>query len=126
MSKMNKTESINPNLLNDVISFIENAYGSFELISESSKLEEDLGITGDEACDFLIKYGKAFKVDISNFSVDGYFKPEGYSFLDTILEDMKLKKKYIKKDFTVGDLIKGIQAGKLDNDILNTSCDNEQ
>jgi len=120
---MRETENNKPYLLEDIISFIEDMYGTFDIIiSENSKLEEDLRITGDEACDFLIEYGKTFKVDVSNFSVDGYFIPEGYGILDILLEEMKLKKKLTKKDFTVNDLLKGVQAGRLDDEILNSSA----
>lgn len=111
----------NQNLLKNMISFIEGVYGSFSpiIINEKTRIEEDLGITGDEACEFILNYGKTFNVDVSNFLVANYFKPEGYDFLSPILEALGLKKKTIKKVLTIGDLLKGIKAKKLDEEVLD-------
>lgn len=109
-------------LLTKISYFITKKYGPNETIDENSRIEEDLGITGDEAWEFLIEYGKSFNVDVSNFMAADYFKAEGFDFITPILEFLKLKKKIIKKTLTINDLIKGIIAGKLDEDVINTPC----
>ena len=109
-------ENVNLNLLNEVISFLEEIYGSFDSVSmnKETKIEKDLKITGDEAAEFLIKYGKKFKVNVSGFLMDEYFKGEGYS----ILECLGLRKSKVKKNLTVGDLVKGIKAGVLNEEVI--------
>ena len=108
-------------LLKEIISFIENIYGYIGPIDENTIVEDDLKITGDEAVDFLIKYGKFFNVDVSNFYADKYFKGEGedWDIISRILEDFGWSKKTeTRKIFTVGDMIKGIKAGKLNEEVL--------
>lgn len=107
-------------LLTKISYFITNKYDSNEAVDENSRIEEDLGITGDEAWEFLIEYGKTFNVDVSNFMAADYFKAEGFDFITPILEFLKLKKKSMKKTLTIDDLIKGVIAGKLDKDVINT------
>ncbi len=107
--------------LNDVISFMRNFDPSLESeqITEKTRIEEDLGITGDEAWDFFVEYSKRFNVDVTNFLMYDYFKAEGIDFLSPILEFFRVKKKTVKKVFVVEYLLKGIVAGKLDEDVIN-------
>ena len=109
-------ENVDSNLFNEVIAYIRKYYyiPESELINEKSKLEEDIGITGDEAAEFIIAYGKKFEVNVSNLPMSDYFKAEGSDFLDFF----GLKKKKIKKFLTVGDLVKGIKAGILNEEVI--------
>ncbi|MCC8187500.1 MAG: DUF1493 family protein [Bacteroides sp.] len=120
---MEKDKSI---LLKEIISFIENKYGIIDDVplNEDTLLEKDLRITGDEACDFMVEYGKHFNVNVSNFMADQYFEAEGheYDWLSSLLLTFRLKKEAPPiKPFTLGDLVKGIKAGKLDESILDNS-----
>ncbi len=113
-------------LLKEIISFIENTYGVIDDVplTENTLLEKDLRITGDEACDFIVEYGKHFNVNVSNFMADQYFQAEGheYDWLSPLLQTFRLKKEDPPiKPFTLGDLVKGIKAGKLDESVLNNS-----
>ncbi len=101
-------------------------YGSLGYVDKNTKIEEDLRITGDEAWDFLIKYGKYFNVETSNFIFSDYFEAEGIDFITPILEILRLKKKKKKKELTIGHLIKAIEAGKLDDEIINASKKNTE
>lgn len=113
-------EKEDSNMLKEVITFISLSYYLDPTsISGSDRLEEDLTITGDEAWDFFAEYSEKFHVDISNFLMYDYFKPEGLALFPPILEILGLRKKTVKKTFTVSDLVKGIEAGRLDEEVLN-------
>ena len=110
-------ENIDPNLLNEVIVYIKEYYyiPESESINKESKLEEDIGITGDEAWEFFNAFSKKYNVDISNFLMYDYFKAEGSDFL----EFFGLKKKKVKKFLTVSNLVQGIKAGILNEEVIN-------
>jgi len=48
----------------------------FPLTFETT-LEGDLKITGDDANEFIIAFGKKFNIDVSNFDLARYFGGEG-------------------------------------------------
>mgnify|MGYP000010461983 CR=1 FL=1 len=74
-------------------------------------LEDDLGITGDDASELIHAFSKKFNVDISNFIFSNYFYDEPSAFSNFSGR---------KKPITVNHLLKAIQEGKLDEEILNT------
>ena len=43
----------------------------------NDRLEEDLGMTGDDAVAFLAAFAKEFGVDLSDLDFDKHFGPEG-------------------------------------------------
>ncbi|MDU1893114.1 MAG: DUF1493 family protein [Dysgonomonas sp.] len=111
------------NSLKDVSSFIRNFDQSYESVNidENTRLEEDLGITGDDAWEFFIEYRDKYNVDVSQFLIYNYFKAEGVDFISPILLFLGLKKKKEKKEFTVKNLIEGIKAGRLNEEVINNS-----
>lgn len=82
-------------------------------------MEEDLRITGDDADEFLIEFGKIFSVDVSNFPVGDYFGDDGDSILPAIIRMFTGRKKRKTKRLTIGDLEKAIIAGRLDEDVIH-------
>ena len=46
-------------------------------ITRDTSIEGDLKITGDDADDFLIEFGKRFNVDMRHFRIGDYFGDEG-------------------------------------------------
>jgi hypothetical protein len=79
--------------------------------SPNLRIEKDLGIYGDEAEDFIIKFSKEFNIDISNFAFNNYFNLE----TDKIsLFIFNFFKKTVRKDLTISDLKKAIEIGKLE------------
>lgn len=50
-------------------------------LTEDIDVEKDLYITGDDAVEFILAFGKEFDVDVSHFPLSDYFDGEG---LDTI------------------------------------------
>jgi acyl carrier protein len=91
-----------------------------EKVTSEARLLYDLRITGDDAVELLIAYGKEFNVDVSNFMAADYFEPEGDPILPAIVRWITGKPNPIMKVLTVDDLEKGIIAGKLDEDIINS------
>lgn len=71
-------------------------------------LEEDLKITGDDADEFIIAFGKEFNVDISEFDFSKYFDAEGQGCLNLFFW-----KPPNKAPITLGDLYNAVIAGKL-------------
>jgi len=90
-----------------------------EVLREAS-IEDDLGIYGDDAIDLLVAYGKEFNVDLSRFMAADYFSPEGDAILPAIIRAFTGKSKPVRKVLTVGHLEKGIHAGRLDEEVINS------
>ena len=107
-----------------LMKFIENQTG-FSILPYNSftKLQDDFGIYGDDASEFLIKFSKEFNVKISNdFNIDKYFDNEGiglFLFFSRIFsgKNKGLNKK--RKSINLGHLEKAIELGRLDENIIN-------
>jgi len=78
-------------------------------ISGRLRLETDLGIYGDDAVDFLTKFGEKYNVDLSNLDYSKYFTKE-ISFY--FIRRFFLKRN--KLDLTIDDLVLSINTGKLE------------
>lgn len=93
-------------------------------LTNSTRLYDDLSIYGDDANDILIAFGKEFNVDVSNFMAADYFKGEGgVDFVTPIInlfKKNKIKPIQATKTLTLGHLEKAIQAGRLDEDVINS------
>lgn len=82
-------------------------------------LEKNLGFDGDDAAEFIYYYGEKFGVDTNNFNFKLYFTPE--DSLTYLLYKLFPRLNPKKKELTIGDLVAGIKAGKLDEGVINTS-----
>lgn len=91
----------------------------FPLVRETT-LERELRITGDDADEFLIAFGKKFNVDVSEFPIGDYFESEGDQILPAIIRMITRKEKRQKKPLTIGQLEKAMIAGKLDEEVINS------
>jgi uncharacterized protein DUF1493 len=91
-----------------------------KIIIRETKAEDDLGIYGDDADEFLMAFSKEFNVDISNFPIGSYFSDEGDIILPAIIRFLTNKKRKERKNLTVGDLEKAILAGRLDEEVINS------
>jgi acyl carrier protein len=89
-------------------------------VTGDSALENDLGISGDDAYDFIIAFGKEFDVDISKFKGADYFSPEGDSILPAIIRMFTGKKHPKQKELTIKHLEKAVIAGRLDEEVINS------
>lgn len=94
----------------DLVSFVREQTGTFDLeITKSTLIEEGLGCTGDDGYELITAYSKLFQVDISGFVFRDYFYPEPgwYGVPD-----------YSIKPLTVGDLLRGIYTGVLNDSVI--------
>ena len=91
-----------------------------EEVTRESKIQDELGIYGDDAMDFLIAYGRSFNVDITKFMAADYFSAEGDPILPAIIRFLTNRKKRQRKVLTVRHLEKGILAGRLDEEVINS------
>src|SRR5262245_26242616 len=89
-----------------------------EEITRDTEIEDHLGVTGDDAVDFMIAYSKAFGVDVTKFMAADYFGPERSVVLSGLIGGVNQKRK--RKTLTVGHLEKGIRAGRLDEEVINS------
>ncbi|GAB2706732.1 hypothetical protein GCM10011495_39380 [Hymenobacter frigidus] len=103
-----------PSLLTALVDFIreESGVSSSETITAHTRLQDDLGVYGDDANDLLLAYAKTFHVDVTQFPAADYFDGEG---LDVLAWFRPVKPR--RKELTVGHLQRGIEAQRLDETI---------
>ena len=79
-------------------------------ITRETSIENDLGITGEEAAELLSCFSEKFKVDISKFDFKKYFNDEPNVFVESrsVLP------------FTIGHLEKAMLAKRLDEEVINS------
>lgn len=56
-----------PYSLSEIIAFVREETRTKKNISESTTLQKDLGVTGDDHADLIIKYSQKYDVNISNY-----------------------------------------------------------
>ena len=54
-------------------------------LQPASRLEEDLGLTGLDAVEFIDSWAKTFNVEVQDFPSRRYFGPEGQQLLSSFL-----------------------------------------
>ena len=99
-------------LFEQIISFVKEQRWD-GVFNRDTDLLKDLRLTGEDATEFIIEFGKKFNVDVSEFDFDKYFYPEGDLILTAILNFISRKEKTGKVKITLGDLEKSIMAKKL-------------
>jgi acyl carrier protein len=71
---------MNSRLAEAVRSFVAEERGmKLKKVRMDSRLEEDLGMTGDDAAEFMEKFQEQFNVDLSGFEFNKHFGPEGFN-----------------------------------------------
>ena len=111
---------MNDEILYRIRDFVGKQYiDDAENITRETRVEEDLGVTGDDVFDFFIAFGKSFNVDVSNFLAADYFDGEGDAMLPAMMGFLTGKKPKSKKALTIGHLEKAILAGRLDEEVIN-------
>ena len=106
--------SVEPTLSTALVDFIRDKSGvaDSEPITARTRLQDDLGVYGDDSTDLLLAYARAFHVDVSHFPAADYFDGEG---LDVLAWFRPVKSR--RKELTVGHLQRGIEAQRLDETI---------
>jgi acyl carrier protein len=77
-----------------------------------------LGISGGDAVEFIIAFGKKFNVNVSKFMAAEYFNPEGDLILPAIIRFLTGKKKRKQKCLKIIHLEKAVIAGRLDEEVI--------
>ncbi|MBE2288623.1 MAG: DUF1493 family protein [Chitinophagaceae bacterium] len=69
-------------LLNDLILFtIDRSGDEGDHYDLNTDIEKHIGITGDDAAEYILAFSKRYNVDISEFDFDQHFDPEGAGWL---------------------------------------------
>jgi acyl carrier protein len=89
-------------------------------VTDDASLENDLGVYGDDAIEFIVAFGKEFNVDVSRFMAADYFRGEGGDFLESFGQIFTNKSIAHRKDLKVKHLIKAALAGSLDEEVINS------
>ncbi|WP_036003734.1 DUF1493 family protein [Paraburkholderia caribensis] len=92
-------------------------------INPADQLEDDYGVSGDDADDFMHEFGKRFNVQPGDFVLQRYFDLEGISgplcFITHWLHKKMGIKKYPKERLTIAMLQRAIDLGAWDSQRLN-------
>ncbi len=105
---------MNDKIFNDIKSFIEEVRWKYPFeLQRETRVEQDLGITGDEAYEFIDAFGRQFSVDVTNFKFNCYFELEGDWILPALIRFFKGKRKEEKLVLTLGDLEKAVESNEL-------------
>jgi acyl carrier protein len=112
---LTEQHSINTELFEKIKSFVEKARWKYNFpLTRETKLTQNLRIAGKDGVDFIVAFGKEFKVDVSEFMAADYFEPEGMNWLIP-------KSGKVTKDLTLGHLEKAVKAGKLNESVINSN-----
>ncbi len=105
---------MNDKIFNDIKSFVEEVRWKYPFeLQRETRLEQDLGITGDEAYEFIDAFSKQFGIDVTNFRFDNYFELEGDWILPAFVSFFRGKKKEEKMVLTLGELEKAVESKEL-------------
>jgi acyl carrier protein len=75
---MSELSNINEPVFDKIKSFVEELRWQYPFeLKRETEIEQDLGITGDEAYEFIAAYSRHFFVFVLNFRFEDYFKQEG-------------------------------------------------
>ena len=94
-------------------SFIKNV-----VLTRETQIEQELGISGHDAVEFILAFSKEFNVDVSRFMAGDYFDDEGGQLMSQIKKIFSKNKTSKKKQITLGDLERAVTAGKLDETVI--------
>ena len=93
-------------------------------LNPSDTLEDDLGVTGDDADDFMGAFSKRFNVEPGDFDFHRYFETEGFSvwpfsiFTNWLHRRWGVKKYDRREPLTLAMLQRAIDLGAWDTERL--------
>lgn len=106
-------------ILEEIANLVVDKMGKYRKpLTRQTSLEKDLGMSGDDAVEFLLEFSKKFNVDIGNFKFKECFSPEGDFILPAILRFLTGKKSEKHAELTLGDLERAVLAGRLDDNTI--------
>ena len=68
-----------------VLSYVRDICGDNDQISLKSRLENDLGMTGDDVSEFLTSFSEKFEVDFTDFDFRKHFNEEGFPITELLI-----------------------------------------
>jgi len=84
-------------------------------MDKTTRIELDLGITGDDAVDFLELFVDTFSVEVSGFNISHFFGGEGFDPIGISVLVRKIlkrpKPKRSEHELTLGDLEQWVKFG---------------
>lgn len=97
-------------------------FGGRLKLEPTTRLEEDLGVTGLDGVEFIDNWAVTFKVDVADFPYRRYFGPEGQELLSSFLGLFSKRfRRPALVPLTLGMLTEAIRLGHWDTDVLEGS-----
>ena len=94
-------------------------FGGELRLEPSSRLEQDLGVTGADAVEYIDKWAETFRVQAEGFPYDRYFGPEGQELLTGLLALFSTRfRKPPRVPLTVGMLEEVMRLGRWDMETI--------
>jgi hypothetical protein len=88
----------------------------------ASRLEQDLGVTGLDAVEFIDKWAQTFNVDAKDFPYQRYFGPEGQELLSSLIGLFsKRHQRSARVPLTLGMLVEATRRGKWETEVIEAS-----
>ena len=104
------------NILNEIIGLVVSQTGTYKSkLNRSTKIEKDLGVTGDDALELMEAFIERFSVKHDGFELNKYFDEEGFDLLGLsyLIRRIKGEKRIVKSnhELTIGDLEDWVKRG---------------
>jgi hypothetical protein len=80
-------------------------------VNQNTRIEEDLGCTGDDARELIEAFSKEFSIDLRGFKFDAYFDEESSDIFEAVADHL-LNKKKAKKSIRLYDMVEAARNGK--------------
>ncbi|PTB21046.1 acyl carrier protein [Trinickia symbiotica] len=92
-------------------------------LQPTSRLEDDLGLTGLDAVEFIDKWAETFNVQAQGFPYRRYFSPEGQQLLSSFLGLFSKRfRRPALVPLTLGMLADAMRRGKWDTDDIEATA----
>ncbi|NML29714.1 DUF1493 family protein [Paraburkholderia antibiotica] len=92
-------------------------------VTPTSRLEEDLGLTGVDAIEFIDKWAETFGVQAQGFPYDRYFGPDGLDVVSSVLGIFSKRfRQSTLVPLTLGMLADAMRFGRWDTELLEAQA----
>jgi acyl carrier protein len=83
-----------------------------ERLTPSTRIEDDLGCTGDDAVELMQAFGKQFNVDLRALNIEEYFDAEGFDPIGCLLSLFRKRRIARRSPLTLKDMVNAARVGK--------------
>jgi acyl carrier protein len=106
-------ESIHDPVLERVKDFLSKHLGvRKDGLAPSTRIEEDLGCSGDDALELMQAFGEQFNIDLCDFNPYLYFDKEGFDPIGCLLDLFRKGGSARRATLTLEDLVNAVRVGK--------------